>query len=247
MKILIHWAHEHTNPSPKQFESFWGRVSANQSIYTLLLRNYDIDGGVDFFTIMQQFLKRICTLELCQNNIDMRGAQVFGEILSSRDCNLWKLDLCGSVTSNNLWKETCSALNNPHCTLFSLDIQGADIDDECMDVLSYALDNNNSHLKWLQILDCYNVTTRGWESLVVPLQSHTSSLESLSIGAYNGPCVVNDSIAVSLSNALASNNKLRFLRLTTECLTSTGVGVFKRALQNPHSMLEELLVPTKLN
>ena len=244
LRTLIHWAHMNTSPSPKQFESFWGRVSTNQSIHTLLLRNYDIDGGVEFFTIMQQFLKRLCTLELCENNINLRGAQVFGEILSSRDCNLWKLDLSGSVTSNNLWRATCSSLNSPLCTLLSLDIQDADIDDECMDVLSYAM-GNNSHLVWLQILDCYDVTTRGWESLVAPLQSHTSSLKNLSIGAYNGACGVNDSLAVSLSNALASNNsKLRSLRLTTECLTSAGVGVFKHALQNPYSMLEELELGT---
>ena len=240
VKTLIHWAHMNTSPSPKQFESFWGRVSANQSIDTLLLRNYDMDGGVEFFfTIMQHFLKRIYRLELCENNIDVRGAQAFGEILSSRDCKLWKLDLYGSMKRNDLWRATCSALNSPHCNLFSLDIQDADIDDECMDVLSYAL--GNSHLIWLKILDCYDVTTRGWEALVAPLQSHTSSLQYLSIGAYNGSCGVNDSLAVSFSNALASNNsKLRALRLTTECLTSAGVGVFKRALQNPHSMLEEL-------
>ena len=59
LRTLIHWPHRNTPPTPKQFESFWGRVSASQSIDTLLLRNYDIDGGVDFFTIMQQFIKRI--------------------------------------------------------------------------------------------------------------------------------------------------------------------------------------------
>jgi len=166
VKTLIHCAHMSTrSPSPKQFESFWERVSTNQSIYTLLLRNYDINGGVEFFTIMQHFLKRICTLELCDNNIDVRGAQVFGKILSSRDCNLGKLVLYGSVTSNNLWRATCSALNSPYSNLFSLEIQDADIDDECMDVLSYAL-GNNSHLIWLTILDCYDVTTRGGKHLL---------------------------------------------------------------------------------
>ena len=239
VKILTHWAHMDTSPSPKQFESFWGRVSTNQSIHTLLLHNYDIDGGVEFFTIMQQFLKRICTLELCENNIDVRGAQVFSEILSSRDCNLWKLALSGSVTSNNLWRATCSALNNPQCTLFSLDIQGADIDDECMAHLSNVL--INSHLILLKILNCNNITTVGWQALSLPLRSSSCSLEGLCIGAYEYCCGVNNNVAISLANALSSSDsKLMVLNLATECLTTTGVEAFKLALQNPHSKLERL-------
>ena len=78
LRTLIHWPGTYGHPSPKQSKSFWERVSTNQSIHTLLLRNYDIDGGVEFFTIMQQFLKRICTLELVRI-ILTRGARKYLE------------------------------------------------------------------------------------------------------------------------------------------------------------------------
>lgn len=88
LRIIIH---RESDTDICLIKSFYGRVSANQSIDTLLLRDYDIRGGEVFFTIMHHFLKRLWRLELCGNNIGVRGAYAFAEILSSRDCKLKQL------------------------------------------------------------------------------------------------------------------------------------------------------------
>ena len=234
MRTLIHWE---SDTDLCLIKSFWGRVSANQSIDTLLLRDYDIRGGDVFFSIMHHFLKRLWRLELCGNNIDVVGAHAFAEILSSRDCKLKQLDLTGSMKSS-VWKTIVHGLSSP-CRLLSLDIQEADMNNECMAHLSNVL--INSHLILLKILNCNNITTVGWQALSLPLRSSSCSLEGLCIGAYEYCCGVNNNVAASLANALSSSNsKLMVLNLATECLTTTGIEAFKLALQNPHSKLEQL-------
>ncbi len=69
--------------SIEKFEAFWRGVSNNSSIETLMLHNYDIQGGTSFFHVASDFLKRLKELDLSGNNIDDQGAVVLSEILSS--------------------------------------------------------------------------------------------------------------------------------------------------------------------
>ena len=83
----------------------------------------------------------------------------------------------------------------------------------------------------------WDITTAGWRSLIGHLQTTNCVLEELDLRS----CNFNNELAISLSNALINNNKLKMLNLSNnEDVTLEAWQTFSPVLQSPTSELEKL-------
>ena len=153
-----------------------------------------------------------------------------------------------------------AALCGNSCRVEQLDVFHNNSSDTAARSLASVLTANKS-LKRLNISGCKQTTAVGWRSICLAMQSPACTLKALCVGQ-NPPggtmailsafvstnllleklnlCEsgINNATAISLANALASNNTLTELNLTENYgITDQGWSAFSRALCNPLSIM----------
>jgi Ran GTPase-activating protein (RanGAP) involved in mRNA processing and transport len=149
------------------------------------------------------------------------------------------LSSIGDSVTDAGWDTLFIALRSSTSALKKLDLTENTITDNSIGCLADTLANNNS-LRELELNRSHLVTTAGWQTFFTILQCQTSVLEK--IGLSENP--INDQVLVSLTNALASNTKLRDLNLQgyypESNITSQGLQTFSAVFENPITALERL-------
>jgi len=156
---------------------------------------------------------------------------------------LIELDLSniGDSVTESGWDALFIVLRSSTSALKLLDLSSNDITDNSIGCLVDALANNSS-LRKLEFNHITLVTPMGWQMFSIILQCQTSMLEKIGLRDNT----INDQVLVSLTNALASNTKLRELNLRN-CystnnidITSRGLQTFSAVFENPITALERL-------
>ena len=135
------------------------------------------------------------------------------------------------------WRDLFSGLlQSPNSTLESLDLSGMTCNNDIIQCLTTAL-TSNCRLRELQLGCNRDVTATGWEAVASVLRNPNSALERLDLNSNR----IDDRAIVSLTNALAVNNRLRELNLREINVTSAGWQSFSNVLQAPMSVLDSLI------
>ncbi|XP_060760325.1 NACHT, LRR and PYD domains-containing protein 3-like isoform X1 [Neoarius graeffei] len=177
------------------------------------------------------------TLRLCGCGVSDEGCAALSSALRSNSSHLRHLDLS---YNNNLGdsgvKRLCAVLENPHCKLETLWLDGCGVSDEGCAALSSALRSNPSHLRQLDLSN-NNLGDSGVKRLCAGLENPHCKLEILGLCG----CGVSDEGCAALSSALRSNpSHLRDLNLNNNNLGDSGVKRLCAGLENPHCKLETL-------
>jgi len=174
--------------------------------------NYGVtdDGWQHFFTCLQNPSSSIEQLDLGANRIADQGITSLGNALAN-NTTLKYLDLSSSsslqspvhVTADG-WRSFFARLHNSKSVLQDILLSGCGIDDEKLDILADAV-NNNSTIKILDLSLNPQVTAMAWHRFFVAcLQSPESSLEGLFL--CGNLSVEADDMMAHLAGAIAHNH-----------------------------------------
>uniref|UniRef100_A0A8C2XQ65 NACHT domain-containing protein n=1 Tax=Cyclopterus lumpus TaxID=8103 RepID=A0A8C2XQ65_CYCLU len=182
-----------------------------------------------------------CSLETlrwvhCLLLISKEGCSSLGSALKSNPSSLRKLDLNGNQLQDSGVKLLSGFLESPHCSLETLSLSRCQISKEGCSSLGSALKSNPSSLRKLD-LSGNQLQDSGVKLLSGFLESPHCSLETLSLS----DCKISDEGCSSLGSALKSNpSSLRELDLSGNQLQDLGVKLLSGFLESPHCSLETL-------
>ncbi|XP_051717604.1 NACHT, LRR and PYD domains-containing protein 12-like isoform X2 [Ctenopharyngodon idella] len=208
-------------------------------------------------------------LNLSVNNLGDSGVKIVSAVLENPHCKLEILGLskCGvtdegcaalasvlrsnpsshlrelNLSYNNLGdsgvKIISAVLENPHCKLEKLRLRQCGVTDEGCAALASALRSNPSHLRDLYLSE-NNLGDSGVKIVSAVLENPHCKLEELWLRY----CGVTDEGCAALASALRSNpsSHLRYLNLTYNNLTHSGLKLLKDLEDDPHYKLETLWI-----
>ena len=205
----------------------------DSSTMKLILKEVDIESGAfdALAALLQNPKSKLAVLGLRGNATEDEAAAILATGLTGNR-TLKKLDLSRNrdITEEG-WRTIFTALQS--CRLEKLTLGSTAINDTALLSLCQVL-TINRHIKTLDLSFCHHITIAGWRILFELLQSPNSALEELHL--YSN--AFTDEAAVSLTNSLINNHRLRELNLHSN--SNDGWGAFSAVLQSPHTALEKL-------
>ncbi|XP_076846711.1 NACHT, LRR and PYD domains-containing protein 3-like isoform X2 [Brachyhypopomus gauderio] len=185
-----------------------------------------------------------CTLEkldLSECSIREEGcAALCSALRSNPSSHLRELYLSYNEPGHSGVKQLSALLEDPHCTLEKLDLQGCSIPEEgCAALCSALRSNPSSHLRELNLY--YNKPgNSGVKQLSALLEDPHCTLEKLDLSS----CSIREEGCAALCSALRTNpsSHLRELNLNHNKPGDSGVKQFSALLEDPHCTLEKLVL-----
>ena len=221
---------------------FWGLVSDSTSIKKLILNNYSLLGGSEFFTVMEKFIgQQIVELRIDKADMNDEGASVLASTLSKENVletfkigggvsvEPWRINRSTDPLTYEGWKSIVGCLQSPHCKITFLKISESTMDDATASILADGL-RNNSHIKKLVMSKCEGVTDSGWQSIISTLQT-TVALENLVFkrdrySSYYGDPELDEDVVTTLMNFLTNNRTLKSLDMMK--ITQEGLDLLQK-------------------
>uniref|UniRef100_A0A3B4BPH5 Uncharacterized protein n=1 Tax=Pygocentrus nattereri TaxID=42514 RepID=A0A3B4BPH5_PYGNA len=226
------------NLTEKSCEILASAISSSTSnLRELYLSNNELqDSGVRLLSagLLNPHCK-IETLSLNGCNLTERSCGVLASVLSSNISRLKELDLSYNELNSGM-KQLSAGLENSHCKLERLSLNGCNLTERSCAILASALSSNPSNLRDLD-LSTNNLQDKGVKLLSDGLEHPCCKLERLRLCG----CMLTEKSCSVLAFALSSNvSNLRELNLGNNNLQDSGVKLLSEGLQNPHCKLEKL-------
>lgn len=183
-------------------------------------------------------ITKLDSINLSETSLDDEGVDALGSALT-HNSTLKVLDLSNNNSISEVgWKALFEHLRNT-TSLEKLFLCHNSIDDECVAVLSDALEQQNTSLKELDLSHINSISTRGMLAFSSYLQNSNCSLEKLSM------CQFGNGLGGTRAffDSLAGNTSLKVLKLNQifrSMPIEMSMSSISIMLQNPFSSLESM-------
>ncbi|XP_062866424.1 NACHT, LRR and PYD domains-containing protein 4E-like [Trichomycterus rosablanca] len=175
--------------------------------------------------------------KLWKCNLTEESCEVLSSVLSLNSSSLKQLILSNNKLQDSGVKLLSVALENPHCKLGLLGLDGCNLTEKSYEVLSSVLSLNSSSLKHLN-LSYNNLKDLGVKLLSAGLENPHCKLEILELRG----CRITDEGFTALASALKSNpsSRLRELQLIHNHPGVSGLKLLMNLQLDPQCNLEEV-------
>jgi len=209
------------------------------------LKKVELGGNPEITSLAWKYLfstiryTKIETLTMWGNSLNDSASKLLSNKVKSSRLKSLNLNRCRSITENG-WCALFGAAKSTDCTLEVLHLCNNGFDDNSIISLTSSL-IVNSTLKHITLSTNPGVSPRGWQKLAAALKQPNSAIENLDLSS----CRLNDAVAITFAESMASNCKLTTLNLqdawdnqhSSDSITKKGWDAFRRVLCDKSSIL----------
>lgn len=212
-------------------------LGSKENLLDLAVQGIDLDESrcTALANLIQKPSSKIHTLGLLNSNVSPDGMAILCNAMT-KNINLHSLDLSGTSTSISCCLSLSLVLSYTVSSLKWLRLAESNIGDVGVSFLGDALAVNNK----LQFIDLYgnrSITLKGWQAFSNCLRNPQSALKELGLDY----CGIDDKSASTVATALAANNSVKKLDISSNRIRPAGAVNFYRIVLEG-SVLEELFL-----